>query len=134
MGCPFLILDATIQRILLKLNDQKSSLQAAVLTTLDAGNLNYMLNLEYLMAEFYSCAATGFGLPAPLRLGGPPSIGCQRASLTGTVSVSRHQQIRSRLWAHTAYFFPFLSCRGQGQGQLRGQARTTAAECNLIAG
>ena len=39
------------------------------------------------MAEFYACATTGVGLAAPLRLGGPPSIGCQKAVLTGTLAV-----------------------------------------------
>ena len=47
------------------------------------------------MAEFYACAVTGSGIPAALRLGGPPSIGCQRASLTGTLAVSGPCQMGS---------------------------------------
>ena len=38
----------------------------------------YHLNLEYLLAEAYSCWAYGTGIPASLRGGGPPSIGCQK--------------------------------------------------------
>ena len=49
--------------------------------------LNYFLNLEYLFAEFYSCAAGGQGLPAALRGGGPASVGCTQAALTGFVAV-----------------------------------------------
>ena len=57
----------------------------------DASNdvqiFNYFLNLDYLLAEFYSCAATGQGLPAEVRGGGPASTGCQQATLTGAVAV-----------------------------------------------
>ena len=54
---------------------------------MDSGVFNYMLNQEYLMAEFYACASTGQGIPASLRLGGPPSIGCQKANINGLVAV-----------------------------------------------
>ena len=53
----------------------------------DADILNFALNLEYLEAEFYNCAVTGSGLPATLRGGGPASIGCQKANITGDVLV-----------------------------------------------
>ncbi|KAK9802752.1 hypothetical protein WJX73_008610 [Symbiochloris irregularis] len=55
---------------------------AANLTTLtDVDILNFALNLEYLEAEWYSCAATGQPLPSELRGGGPASTGCQKAFL-----------------------------------------------------
>ncbi len=38
----------------------------------------YHLNMEYLLAEAYSCWSSGVGIPASLRGGGPPSIGCQK--------------------------------------------------------
>ncbi len=53
----------------------------------DVQIFNYFLNLEYLLAEFYSCAATGQGIPAAARGGGPASTGCQQATLTGPVAV-----------------------------------------------
>ncbi len=61
--------------------------QIAAKATVDSGVFNYILNQEYLMGEFYSCASTGQGLPAALRLGGPPSIGCTKANLNGVVAV-----------------------------------------------
>ena len=56
----------------------------------DAEILNFALNLEYLEAEFYACATTGKGIPTDLRGGGPASIGCTKANLTGNVEVCFH--------------------------------------------
>ena len=42
------------------------------------GMVAYHLNFEYLLAEAYSCWSSGVGIPASLRGGGPPSIGCQK--------------------------------------------------------
>ena len=59
--------------------------------------LQYFLSLEYLYAEFYSCAVSGQGLPATLRGGGPASVGCTKAVLTGFVAVRGRGRARSGL-------------------------------------
>ncbi|KAK9792069.1 hypothetical protein WJX73_006566 [Symbiochloris irregularis] len=54
---------------------------------------NFALQLEYLEAQFYSCAATGQPLPSSLLGNGAPAVtGCQKANLT-TVG----QQLASEL-------------------------------------
>ena len=52
------------------------------------GHRTCRLNLEYLEAEFYSCAAYGKPLASSLRGGGPASIGCQKATLDTNTQVS----------------------------------------------
>ena len=48
--------------------------------------VNYVLQSEYAMGEFYSCATTGEGLPAAVRNGGTgPSSGCAMAALSTSV-------------------------------------------------
>ena len=63
--------------------------------------INYILQGEYLMAEFYSCAITGEGLSASVRGATGPSSGCAMAALSKSV------QARHRL----------TLCQGQGRGQ-----------------
>jgi hypothetical protein len=79
-------------------------MRAAQIT--DADILNFALNLEYLEAEFYNCAVTGSGLPATLRGGGPASIGCQKANITGDVLVL------PRLQAVIAHSCVLIATRG----------------------
>ena len=40
-------------------SDRATCEQAAAQATVDSGVFNYILNQEYLMAEFYSCASSG---------------------------------------------------------------------------
>ena len=54
------------------------------------GMIAYMLNMEYLLAESYSCWATGSGIPDALRGGGPPSIGCQQMAFQDPLVAVRH--------------------------------------------
>ena len=60
----------------------------------------YHLNLEYLLAEAYSCWATGTGIPASLRGGGPPSIGCQKLNFQDPFVAVRRPLPRGRVDVH----------------------------------
>ncbi len=58
----------------------------------------YLLNMEYLLAESYSCWATGTGIPDALRGGGPPSIGCQKLNFQDPFVAVRRRCFRSPCW------------------------------------
>ena len=88
------------------LHDLNASPRSAQIT--DADILNFALNLEYLEAEFYNCAVTGTGLPASLTGGGPASIGCQKANLTGSVLVRAVTPVHRRPADGTV--LPLLPC------------------------
>ena len=65
----------------------------------------YLLNLEYLMAESYSCWSTGVGIPDSLRGGGPPSIGCQKMAFQDPlVAVRVEASCRGAYRCHAVYF------------------------------
>ena len=69
----------------------------------NAQNMVYLLNLEYLLANFYACAVSGQPVPAALRGGGPAPTGCTRANFDSpTTQVRQGRRIshaqRCRLW------------------------------------
>lgn len=49
----------------------------------------YLLNLEYLLANFYACAVSGQGVAVALRGGGPAPAGCTKASFDSPVTQAR---------------------------------------------
>ncbi|EXB40839.1 hypothetical protein L484_009084 [Morus notabilis] len=54
----------------------------------DSDRIEFALNLEFLEAQLFLCAATGKGLDSinkSLAKGGPPSIGCEKANLDDLV-------------------------------------------------
>lgn len=98
----------------------------AVAQVTDADILNFALNLEYLEAEFYACATTGEGLPASLRGGGPASIGCTKANLTGTV-LSIAEDIASDELAHVVFLRAALGDAAVAMPQLNIGTGATGA-------
>ena len=59
--------------------------------------LNYVLNGEYVQAEFYSCATTGEGLPASVRGSTNSSSGCAMAALSTSMQARRRVEVSVRL-------------------------------------
>lgn len=55
----------------------------------NAQNMVFLLNLEYLLANFYSCAVSGQGVAAALRGGGPAPAGCTRAAFDTPATQAR---------------------------------------------
>ncbi len=49
----------------------------------------YLLNLEYLLANFYACAVSGQGVAVALRGGGPAPAGCTKAGFDSPVTQAR---------------------------------------------
>jgi hypothetical protein len=73
-----LLLCATIALLASPVNADTCSNPCWTSDSRNQGMIAYLLNMEYLLAESYSCWSTGTGIPDSLRGGGPPSIGCQK--------------------------------------------------------
>lgn len=97
----------------------------------DAAILNFALNLEYLEANFYSCAAYGKPIDKELWGGGPAPVGCRKAKLSRKMQLYAESIARDEI-AHVVFLRAALGAGAVAQPLIDiGPAFVTAANVAL---